>query len=393
MSDYIYASFHCSEKMFRKLFENSEYKPGQAVQKYNRLLAEGLAKCDNTKVTAVSELPITEKNFSPRWFHRINERIEGVQYIYIPLLNIHRMKDVLAVITAFIICLRNSNAKDVCYISDILNAPVALGAYWAAKISRKKYIAVVTDAPKYVYFDSDKFYRHTSDYLISRATGYIFLTEYMNDLYNPKNKPYIVIEGIVDGKLQESEDNIESNNQEKKVCMYTGSIHRKYGISNLVDGFKQAKIANAELHIYGDGDFRTELEEICMHSDNIKYFGNVLSSDVVKIQQSASLLINPRPISEEFTKYSFPSKNMEYMLSGVPTLTTKLPGMPKEYEQYVYLIEDDSPEGIARALVNVLALGTPTLSKKGQEAKKFVIEKKNSVVQARRIMHAFSDKN
>ena len=52
----------------------------------------------------------------------------------------------------------------------------------------------------------------------------------------------------------------------------------------------------------------------------------------------ATLLVNPRPTTEEFTIYSFPSKNMEYMASGTPLLTTKLPGMPEEYHQYVLAI-------------------------------------------------------
>ena len=29
------------------------------------------------------------------------------------------------------------------------------------------------------------------------------------------------------------------------------------------------------------------------------------------------------------------------MVSGTPVLTTKLPGMPKEYDDYVYIIEDE----------------------------------------------------
>ena len=60
----------------------------------------------------------------------------------------------------------------------------------------------------------------------------------------------------------------------------------------------------------------------------------------------ATLLINPRFSNEEYTKYSFPSKNMEYMASGTPILTTKLPGMPKEYYEYIYLFEEESIEGM-----------------------------------------------
>ena len=38
--------------------------------------------------------------------------------------------------------------------------------------------------------------------------------------------------------------------------------------------------------------------------------------------------VNPRQNNEEFTKYSFPSKTMEYLASGVPVVAYKLDGIP-----------------------------------------------------------------
>ena len=46
---------------------------------------------------------------------------------------------------------------------------------------------------------------------------------------------------------------------------------------------------------------------------------------------------------------------MEYMASGTPVLTTRLPGMPAEYYPYVEFIDEETPEGIARALKRVLS--------------------------------------
>ena len=79
-----------------------------------------------------------------------------------------------------------------------------------------------------------------------------------------------------------------------------------------------------------------------------------MNEEVVSAELEASLLINPRPTHEEFTKYSFPSKNMEYMASGTPVLTTKLPGMPADYYPYVFLVNDESAEGMAKAYRDVL---------------------------------------
>ena len=106
---------------------------------------------------------------------------------------------------------------------------------------------------------------------------------------------------------------------------------------------------------------------------------------VVKEQLKATLLVNPRPSMEEFTKYSFPSKNMEYMASGTPVLTTPLQGMPQEYNDYVYLFEDETVEGMSKTLARILIQDKRELYDKGISAKKFVMKEKNNVVQAGKI--------
>lgn len=70
------------------------------------------------------------------------------------------------------------------------------------------------------------------------------------------------------------------------------------------------------------------------------------------MQQQATLLVNPRKGHEEYTKYSFPSKTMEYMASGTPTIMYKLPGLPIEYEEYLVLLPDNSQETLTAILNN-----------------------------------------
>ena len=97
-------------------------------------------------------------------------------------------------------------------------------------------------------------------------------------------------------------------------------------------------------------------------------------------------MVNPRPTHEEFVKYSFPSKTMEYMASGTPVLTTRLPGMPKEYYPYVDFIEEESAGGIAAALKKVLSHSDAELFCKGMAARAFVLEGRNNVVQAKKLL-------
>lgn len=104
------------------------------------------------------------------------------------------------------------------------------------------------------------------------------------------------------------------------------------------------------------------------------------------VEIAATLLVNPRPTDAEYTKYSFPSKNMEYMASGTPVLTTKLPGMPPDHLPHVYLIEDETADGIANVLGDLLTRDASELHEKGRAAKAFILEEKNNVSQAKKLL-------
>ena len=139
-----------------------------------------------------------------------------------------------------------------------------------------------------------------------------------------------------------------------------------------------------ELHLYGTGELDEYIKSI--KDERIKFYGVVQNKIIVQEEKKATILINPRFSEAEYTKYSFPSKNMEYMVSGTPIITTKLPGMPKEYYDYIYLIEDESESGMRNSMITVLKLPREELTEKGKKARDFVLKYKNNNVQAKRII-------
>ena len=164
----------------------------------------------------------------------------------------------------------------------------------------------------------------------------------------------MILEGHSDVTMAEKQPSLDKKSH-PRICFYAGGVSKQYGLGNLVDGFRMADIPNARLHIYGPGDYVEELQQIAVSDDRIFYGGMLLNT-------------------------------MEYMASGTPVLTTVLPGMPKEYHPYVYLLEDETAEGIARKLREVLETSDEGLFQKGQEARKFVLEQKNNVIQAQKIL-------
>ena len=108
-----------------------------------------------------------------------------------------------------------------------------------------------------------------------------------------------------------------------------------------------------ELHIYGRGPNEETVRQYEKEFSHIKYKGNIPNSEIKAVLSGADLLINPRIDNETTDIFGFPSKMIEYLLSGTPVLTTRFAAMPEEYTQFVHLIEQQDGEGIAKAIQRV----------------------------------------
>lgn len=258
-----------------------------------------------------------------------------------------------------------------------------------------KICLIVPDLPEYMNMTEQSIFRkvllNINRKIIYKSLKYIdkfvLFAEPMAERLNINSKDYVVIEGMVNQNTLENERKVTKKN----YIMYAGGINEKYGVLNLVKAFNGVYNKNIELWLYGTGDAISKIEEISKIDGRIKYKGIVSNEQIVDLEQQAILLINPRPTNEKYTKYSFPSKNMEYMLSGTPLLTTKLPSMPKEYYNFVYCFEDESVDGMKNKLEEILNLDSKVLNKKGKDAQEFIIFQKNNLIQAKKIIKLITE--
>ncbi len=340
----------------------------------------------------LSAVPVVPSRHNRVFWIEPNEIEDGVRYGYIPMLNIKIVKNISVFISCFIKvllwCLKNTGKKRI-LITDVLNLTTSAAAILACKITFTKTIGILTDMPGLmVTTDKNslgKIVEQINSFLIARMSGFVFLTEQMNYAINKKNRPYIIMEGLVDANMINSQNDL-SQKYKEKVVIYAGGLYEKYGVKKLIEGFIKLKDKNTALHLYGEGPMVKDIEKYSNLDNRIRFGGMVPNEIVVEEQIKATLLVNPRPSNEEFTKYSFPSKNMEYMVSGTPVVTTPLPGMPKEYNKYVYVFQDESEHGICSTLNYILSQSSKTLHDFGGAAKQFVLDEKNNLKQAARIV-------
>ena len=128
-----------------------------------------------------------------------------------------------------------------------------------------------------------------------------------------------------------------------------------------------------------------------MNDSRVIFLGRVDRKEALALQRGASVLVNPRQNNEEFTRYSFPSKTMEYLASGVPVVAYRLDGIPSEYDRYINYVPDNSPQALAGVITDVLNRSAEERRLEGACAKRFVLGEKNRVRQAKRILDFLSE--
>ncbi len=380
---FLYVSNSCSDKKYSELYKKVKDKPAVQANKFNRLIAEGLAKIDDNNVTILSKLVLNKNNYEKKMYLGDSEKENNIKYIYMPLVLFRPLNLILTFLYSFFYSLIYSfKNKNSVLIVDVLNISIGLGATLAYRIRGMRSIGIVTDLPK--YFGEIKTQKMIQR-VIDNCKMYVLLTESMNNVVNKNDKPYVVIEGISDINLDSIDNNLE-NKYKEKVIIYAGSFDRRFGILKLIDAFIKVEDTDARLWIFGQGDSEKEIIAATKKDHRIYFGGMRLNAEVMDMEIKATLLVNPRPSNEEMTKYSFPSKTIEYMSTGTPVLTTNLEGIPLEYHNYIYLFNDESIEGMSRSINEILGKSKIELSKFGASAKEYVIKEKNNIVQASKIV-------
>ncbi len=243
------------------------------------------------------------------------------------------------------------------------HTPFLQAAEYAKKLDpRIRVCFYVPDLPNYMNLNSDRsrlydiakgFDNAQMRRHMACVDSYILLTEPMRDCLPVGEKPCAVIEGILDRERLE-QPMAAPEDDGVKYIVYTGKMNEKFGIPQLVRGFSLQPDPDCRLVLCGGGECMDELRAASNQDSRIMVLGQVPPAEAAAWQRRAAVLVNPRPDNEEYTKYSFPSKNVEYLLTGKPVVACVLAGMPACYRDYIYGISNGSPEEIARALTAAL---------------------------------------
>lgn len=229
-------------------------------------------------------------------------------------------------------------------------------------------------------------YFGTPVYYYAQFDSFVLLTKYMQEKIGCHDDQFIVSEGVYEEQTVKREEHSE----DEKIfnIFYGGMLNEKFGIKNLLDAFSMISNPNIHLTLCGTGDCIEQIKEMATRNSRLHYLGVVPRDVALSEQTKASLLINPRmPDGNPYTRYSFPSKTMEYLASGTPALIYQLDGIPSEYYDMCYTLDKNHLS--TRDLVDkILCIYNDCLADRlemAKKARKFILENKNAQVAGKQI--------
>lgn len=292
----------------------------------------------------------------------------------------------------------NKSSKKVIVMYTAARMFLELAAYAEKLDPSVKFCCIIADIPEFAAVSDLRGFRKLYNSYVIRKTNslyvsidkFVLLTDQMAKRLNIIS-PHIVMEGIAPEQDVPIDNVLADKYKAERYILYTGTLNYKFGIGELLDAFALIPDKDVKLIICGFGQAEERIRKDMLSDPRIVFLGKVDRTQVIPLQRGATVLVNPRQNNEEFTKYSFPSKTMEYLASGVPVVAYKLDGIPDEYDDYINYVEDDTPATLANKITEVLNLTCDERKIAGEAAKKFVLDNKNYKIQAKRILDFLND--
>ena len=137
---------------------------------------------------------------------------------------------------------------------------------------------------------------------------------------------------------------------------FAGSLSESAGVNLLLDAIPHVTDATLEFWVSGRGPLEGRLKQQSASDPRIRFFGFVSDDEYSTMLQKAAVLVNPRPSRLLENRYNFPSKLMEYLAAGRPILSTATSDVAEHYGSDLIVLEDETPQGLARCIERSAAI-------------------------------------
>jgi glycosyltransferase involved in cell wall biosynthesis len=224
--------------------------------------------------------------------------------------------------------------------------------------------------------------------LIPHFDGIVVISTRIVQDFAPRSKFVRIEGGVTEQILHQANGGFNGHSTPRPffTVVSAGSLKEANGIIELLEAFSLLPNKNLRLRIAGKGPLENLVRKAAQSDPRIEYCGYLTFAQVLQLYASADVLINMRLTRRVRTDYFFPSKMMEYLASGVPVITTCTGHVEEEYADFVFLLKDESPQGLARLIEDVMSLDPALRMEKGRKARAYIQAHGTWEAQGRRVV-------
>ena len=350
---------------FNDYAAKARIKPNPSNQNFYNKLIRALEV--NNNVAVLSLRPFVKGMFEEQIIEEATTLDGTIKYYYPYLENstsYKLFKQTKAILDTIDKIVEENHFDHFMLVVDVLRYPFLKSLAAIDKKYMPLKIAVITDNPANLSRVNATYVSQVKKH-VKKFDAYITLTESLNRIFNINKKPSYIVEGIV-----------EEIPPRKKLpigdyIFFGGALYERYGVKSLVDSFHKSSCP-FKLVIAGHGDLSKYIYDISKKDHRILFLGLVDKETLYTLEQHAHMNINPRPFEWKLDRESVPSKLLEYLSSGAPTMSTKHTRLMELFPNNLYWI--DGHEKLEESLEKISSIDPAELRKKASNARLRIYE-------------------
>lgn len=169
------------------------------------------------------------------------------------------------------------------------------------------------------------------------------------------------------------------------TVVLAGTLAECNGVEVMLRAISLLKGERYRFVFAGGGPLSGTVSRAAREDSRIEYLGFLKLCDLLSIYNQADVLVSMRLTRALRTTYFFPSKLMEMLASGTPVISTCTGHVEAEFGEFLFLLQDESPEGLAEAIRKVDAIDPETRMDMANRARAFMLANKTWQIQAAKI--------
>jgi glycosyltransferase involved in cell wall biosynthesis len=313
----------------------------------------------------------------------------GIPITLLPILNITPLKQVLLGFSVLLRLLcwgwKHRGASTRVVYTFNLTVPPAMFTLLAGRLIRAKAVASVNDinvpgetVPRTWTWRLD-YYLHKL--LLPCFDALVVVSRDIIDDFAP-GVPHVRVEG---GIVPDMVAPVRPAQRDTFDVVFAGGMEAVNGVEPMLQAISRIKGDHYRFIFAGSGLLADVVRRAALEDPRIIYRGFLNLSELLPIYAQADVLINMRLTMNMRSRYFFPSKLMEFLASGTPVISTCTGHVEQEFGDLLFLLKDETPDGLANAIRQAEAVGRKERVRIGRKAREYMLQHKTWRAQAGRV--------